>query len=235
LEVCLQIGTFSSSAMEALMVLIPMILSLTVHEFAHAWMAKRLGDSTAESMGRLTLNPLAHADPVGTVLMPFGILLLNGLMGGAGRIPFFGFAKPTPVNPNRFHRHISVRRGSLWVAAVGPLSNFIMACLCVALLAVSVRTPLQGAAQVQPLQQFLLQMVMINVALGVFNLIPLRPLDGHQVVANLLSPRQALHFEEFNARYGNYVLWGIILFAGRLIMGPINFLAGSLLAVAGLA
>jgi Zn-dependent protease len=230
----LQIGTFARLAMEALMVLIPMILSLTVHEFAHAWMAKRLGDSTAESMGRLTLNPLAHADPVGTVLMPFGILLLNGLMGGMGRIPFFGFAKPTPVNPNRFHKHVTVRRGSLWVAAVGPLSNFIMACLCAGLLGLSARTPLQDAAQAMPLQQFLLQMVMINIALGVFNLIPLRPLDGHQVVANLLSPRHALQFEEFNARYGNYLLWGIIIFAGRLIMGPVTFLAGTLLTVAGL-
>src|SRR5689334_11759130 len=90
-------GDLTHFVAQAVMVLIPLVLSLTVHEFAHAWAAKRLGDDTAERMGRLTLNPAAHADPMGTVILPLIILVANGAAAG-GAIPFFGWAKPVPVN-----------------------------------------------------------------------------------------------------------------------------------------
>src|SRR4051812_18777201 len=106
------------------MVLIPMILSLTVHEFSHAWAAKRVGDNTGELAGRLTLNPLAHADPFGTVLLPLLILMANGAVG-MGRIPFFGWAKPVPFNAGRFTRKVTARMGSTLVAAAGPISNLL--------------------------------------------------------------------------------------------------------------
>lgn len=142
-------------------------LSLTVHEFAHAWYADRLGDDTARLQGRKTLNPFAHLDPVGSVALP--------LLG----VPF-GWARPVPVEPRRFDGHVSMARGLALAALAGPASNALLATLCWALGATL--SPLIGAVG----HAFLDRMVLVNLALAVFNLLPIPPLDGSRIVDGLL-------------------------------------------------
>jgi Zn-dependent protease len=152
--------------------LITMILSLSVHEFAHAWAATRLGDDTPERDERLTLSPLAHIDPLGTIIFP----ALSILMGG---VAFFGWAKPVQFNPGRFRRTVSARGGSALVAAAGPLSNLLLAVLSMGLYVALHRLGLlAGAGAGEAFSVFLLGMFSTNVALCVFNFLPVPPLDG---------------------------------------------------------
>lgn len=223
-------GSFARLLADAVMVLIPMILSLTVHEYAHALAAKKLGDDTGESMGRLTLNPLAHADPFGTVILPLALLLLNGGIG-MGRIPFFGWAKPVPYNPNRFTRKLHVRTGTMIVAAAGPVANLLMALLCAGSLSVIAHS---GTELSPALQTLLVQMMFTNIALFVFNMIPIYPLDGQKVVAGLLKGNTAIHFEQFNQKFGSMALWVIILVGRDIITYPIRLVSKGVLAAVGL-
>lgn len=158
------------------MMLIPMVLSLSVHEWAHAWSASKLGDDTAERQGRLTLNPIAHIDPIGTLLLP--------LLG----IPF-GWAKPVPVNPTRFRRTVSMRTGMAITAAAGPISNFILAALCVVCLGLWYRVYPADAFVPNAANILLRSGAMLNLSLGLFNLFPVPPLDGSRVAARFLSDR----------------------------------------------
>lgn len=153
---------------------IPLVLSLTIHEWAHAWAAWRLGDDTAALQGRMTLNPLAHIDPVGTVLLP--------LLG----VPF-GWARPVPVNPLRFRSGISLRGGMMMTAAAGPLSNLTLAVLLTAVVAILVRFEgLLGMSVETYLPLFSLA-IFLNVILAMFNLLPIPPLDGSRI-ADYLMP-----------------------------------------------
>lgn len=154
------------------LILIPLWLSLSVHEWAHAWAARRLGDDTAERMGRLTLNPLAHIDPVGTILLP--------LLG----VPF-GWATPVPVQPQRFYPGINMRTGMMIVAAAGPISNLCMAAVSIVVLAVLARFQPAVLAQ-QGALTLLWTLISLNVLLAVFNALPIAPLDGSRVVDALV-------------------------------------------------
>jgi len=166
--------------------LIPLVLSLTVHEFAHAWSAYRLGDDTAARMGRLTLNPLAHIDPIGTILLP----LL--------RVPF-GWAKPVPVNPARFRRDVSMSTGMMITAAAGPASNIVLAVVCtVAFALLSRLAPGALEAGGGGPAALLMRLIQMNVALGIFNLIPLPPLDGGG--SGLVSPTERAWRRSIRAR-----------------------------------
>ncbi len=211
------------------MVLVPMILSLSVHEAAHAAAAYWLGDDTAKQMGRLTLNPAAHIDPVGTLLLPVAIVIMQGAVPG---IPFFGWAKPVPFNPIRFRKTVNMRTAAMIVAAAGPISNIVLAIVSVAFLSVAHHMGIDLPRSVFAL---LLQMLSINIALAVFNMIPVYPLDGQKVLAGVLSHEMALSFERFNARYGSMLLIGVVLFGGRLIGGPFTFVFSTLISVFGLA
>lgn len=153
---------------------IPVLLSLTVHEWAHAWTAWKLGDDTAKHLGRLTLNPLAHMDPIGTFLLP--------LMG----VPF-GWAKPVPVNPLRFRQGVSIRGGMLLVAAAGPISNALIATAAWSLIAL-LRQPFCAdlIPSLEPVLFVLPLLLIVNIGLCVFNLIPIPPLDGSKIVDGLL-------------------------------------------------
>ncbi len=158
----------SALVLERVMSLIPLVLSLTVHEWAHALVATHLGDTTAKEQGRLTLNPIAHIDVVGTLALP--------LLG----IPF-GWAKPVPVEPARFRSSVSMTRGMLLTAAAGPLSNLVLVLICSGALAIGHRTqalPAEGSVG----QVLLERGVLINLVLAAFNLLPVPPLDGSRVV-----------------------------------------------------
>jgi Zn-dependent protease len=188
-----------------------LLFSLTVHEMAHAWTADRLGDPTARLLGRVSLNPLVHADPIGTILFP--------LIAMVSRAPLIGWAKPVPVNM-RYLRH--PRRDYVLVAAAGPASNLVVALLAsVALYALPISPVTLGEANVSvPLASILGQLVQLNVLLAVFNMIPIPPLDGGNVLAGLLPPSAATLFNQIRP-YGFLLLYALILTNGfRLIVLP---------------
>jgi Zn-dependent protease len=169
--------------------LVPFVLSLTVHEFAHAWVANRLGDDTGKKQGRLTLNPISHIDPLGTLIIP----ALTVVFGGMGLI---AWAKPVPYRPDRFRPGVNARLGSALVGLAGPLSNILLAALSVAAMAAFMRTPIPIFESVDeeaspysltPLGLLLWMMFEKNVALAVFNLLPIPPLDGHHLIPPFLD------------------------------------------------
>jgi Zn-dependent protease len=158
----------SNDLLGTIVLYIPVQLSLSVHEWAHARTAFALGDDTAAREGRLTLNPIVHMDLLGT-LIP--------LMG----IPF-GWAKPVPVNPARFRRGISMRNGMMLTSAAGPLSNVALAILCVLLLAILTRALPEAFDGRSGVQSLLERAVTVNLSLATFNLLPIYPLDGSRIV-----------------------------------------------------
>lgn len=199
---------------------IGLLLALSVHEAAHAWAAFRLGDPTAKLQGRLSLNPLVHIDPVGTVMLPL-LALATGL-------PLLGWAKPVPVD-GRYLKNF--RRDFMWIALAGPASNLLLAVLASALLRALPLLPVSvGAiALVEPLLQFAYGFFRINIVLAVFNMIPVPPLDGSNVVAALLPPHLALKWDHVR-QYGIFILYGLMLSGvlGTLIDRPSRFLVGLL-------
>ena len=162
---------------------IVLLFAICVHESAHAWMANRLGDPTAKMLGRISLNPIVHIDPFGTILMPLILIVLG--------FPPFGWAKPTPVDTRNFK---NVMRDDILTAVAGPVSNFLTAFLSVIALAIivhgsggGVSSHFGGADVATPLAKLFSFAILINVVLGVFNLIPLPPLDGSHVIRHFLS------------------------------------------------
>lgn len=163
---------------------LPILTAITLHEVAHGWAARACGDRTAEAQGRLSLNPINHVDPMGTIIVP-GLLLLLGA-------PFlFGWAKPVPVNPNRFKHY---RADWVKVAAAGPMSNFAMALGwgVVGVITLHLASGSVGNAYADWLLQMSDFGVVFNIVIAVFNLIPIPPLDGGRVLTNLLPARNAL-------------------------------------------
>lgn len=178
-----------------------LLFSLTVHEAAHAWAAYRCGDGTARSMGRLTLNPLAHIDVLGTVVFPLMAIVAN--------VPVIGWAKPVPVNILRLRRY---RRDWMLVAAAGPAANLALAVAAavVVRLVPSGLLATAGPGVSAPLAELLERLVEINVLLAIFNMLPIPPLDGAGVVAGLLPAPLARVFDVVRP-YGFLVLYGLML------------------------
>jgi Zn-dependent protease len=196
---------------KVLSVFVPFLFALSFHEYAHGWMAKRKGDNTAESMGRLTMNPFAHADPIGTFALP-----LIGLVSG---MAMFGWAKPVPVDPRNFR---DPKNDMFWVAAAGPLSNLFLAILgCLLFIGVERFYPVEGGVanyiDAQTLGQFLFGFIFINMLLCLFNLIPLHPLDGGKILERFIPYSWNRALEE-NQGTLNVIL--IVAF----VMGGFSFL-----------
>ena len=186
---------------------IAIILGITVHEFMHAYAAHRLGDDTGRLLGRMTLNPMAHFDLFGTLL-----LVVAG----------FGYGKPVPFNESRLRSSSSVAL----VALAGPAANFVIAALCAIPLRFGAADPFGGAYT-----EILAFVVYFNCVLGIFNLVPIPPLDGSNVVYGLLPPRQQYSWRQFQ-QYGPMLLLLLLFFGGRLlfqiVFGPAQSLANLL-------
>ena len=213
-----------------------LLFSLSIHEAAHAWMADRRGDYTARYMGRVSLNPMAHIDPIGTVIFP----LLNSIMG----VPLIGWAKPVPVNPMHLK---DPARDHMFISIAGPGAN-LLAGFGALILLILLKWFMPGAGLVivnmaytmqiagsqsiiAPIVTILFFMMLINFMLAIFNLIPVPPLDGHWIVAGLLPTGPAESFQRFG-RYGIFMLYGL-MFLGifRIIMTPIQYWLRVLLIV----
>jgi len=196
---------------------IVLLFSLTVHEMAHAWTADRLGDPTARLLGRVSLNPIVHADLIGTVIFP-----LIAMMSG---VPLIGWAKPVPVNPRQL-RH--PRRDYMLVAAAGPASNLVMAIAAAVLLRIVPVSPVTlGEPNVSaPLAAILSQAMRLNVLLAVFNMVPIPPLDGGNVLSGLLPGRVAYRFNAIVRPYGFLLLYALMLTRGfeYLVIPPSRLL-----------
>lgn len=204
---------------------VPVLFSIVVHEVSHGWMAYGLGDDTAKRMGRLTLNPIPHIDLVGTIILPFIMIIAGG--------PVFGWAKPVPFNPYNFNRNVDVRSGAMWVALAGPCSNLIIAFISSFLLVATVKyfSSLPGILFFSILQ-FTQALFFVNLVLAALNLIPIPPLDGSKILMRFLPNTYLVHFLKLE-RYGFIIL--ILLLAtgtlANLINVPVAVLSHIFLAI----
>lgn len=202
-----------------LIYIIPLTFAITLHEFAHGWVANQCGDATARMLGRLTLNPIKHIDPMGSILVPI-VLYFTGS-------PFlFGWAKPVPINFNALKYP---KRNMILVALAGPASNFIMALLWS--FAIIIALSLES--------QLLIEMakfgVVINLVLGVFNLLPLPPLDGSRIVSALLPNNLAYYYNKLEV-YGLYIVLALLFFGifQKVILPIVRILQVSIFSAIGL-
>ena len=213
------------SILSTIIALLVLLFAITVHEAAHGWAAFKMGDPTAYHLGRVTLNPIPHIDPIGTILMP----LMLAVMG----FPFFGWAKPVPVNPLNLR---NPRRDNLIISAAGPISNLtvafiaffgwiILKTLASGFLSGNPQTPVNNL--VSGIYLILYYTIVINVVLATFNLIPIPPLDGSGVLLGLISDEAAQKYEQIRP-YGFIIiilLWitGILRIIFGLILGIVDF------------
>ena len=196
-----------------------LVFSLTVHEAAHAWTADKLGDPTARMLGRVSLNPIVHIDPIGTILLP--------LIAAVSGAPLLGWAKPVPVRTRGLK---NVRRDFLLIAAAGPASNLALA-FAGAILWHGLRSMVSADGSVGsidpngPIIYLLDRFILLNLILAVFNMIPVPPLDGGNVLASLLPPALSYKFEQVRP-YGIFVLYALLLTGAlsTIIRPPLGFL-----------
>jgi Zn-dependent protease len=201
--------------------IVPLVIAIVFHEVSHGWVANALGDPTAKQRGRLTLNPIKHVDPVGTIILPM-VLAISGM-------PIFGWAKPVPVIASRLR---SPRRDMVLVALAGPGMNLLLALIAAALFALLSAASLPGAAWMF-VGMNLLNFMMINIFLALFNMIPLPPFDGGHVAEGLLPRRLAVHYRKLR-RYSLLLLVALLLvipamfpdadIIGRIIGPPTEWL-----------
>lgn len=209
--------------MEGIFFIVILLFSVVLHELAHGFVAQGLGDPTAKNAGRLTLNPISHIDPIGSVLLPFLMYVLGSISGGRGII--FGWARPVPVNPSYFK---NPRLGMLKVALAGPISNLAIA----GVFGILARFGIHYASGFAPLYGVFAAIAQINIVLAVFNLLPIPPLDGSHVLFGFL-PVSFDRLREFLTTYG-FIILLFILFSPFNFISPLvslisRFLLGSLL------
>ena len=204
---------------------LPVIFAVTVHEVAHGWVASRLGDNTAKNLGRLTLNPIKHIDPIGTILVPAVLLYLGGFL--------FGWAKPVPVN---WHNLKNPKKDMILVALAGPGANLIMAILWALVIKLGFVLADQNPTIGLPLIYTGYAGIFINLILMTLNLLPIPPLDGSRVLAGFLPNQLAYQYSKLE-RWGFPILVALIALGwlGKLIGPPIYYMQNILLSVFGLS
>ena len=202
---------------------LPVLFAITLHEVAHGWVARLFGDHTAEMMGRLSLNPIKHVDPIGTIVVPVVLLALGGFL--------FGWAKPVPVNFSNL-RH--PKRDMAIVAAAGPAANLAMALAWALLLKLSTLVTAHSGAVVG-FRYMAEAGIMINAVLMVLNLLPLPPLDGGRVMAGLLPTRAAIAYSRIEP-YGMLILVALMASGalGRILYGPLMLVVHLIYSVVGI-
>jgi Zn-dependent protease len=216
-------GTELSLTQILLIAVLPTLFAIVVHEVAHGWMALQLGDRTAQMLGRLTLNPLKHIDPIGTILVPVLLIVTVGFA--------FGWAKPVPITWQNLHHP---RRDMALVAAAGPGANLLMALGWALLAKLALLLPENIATLTQPLLYMSLFGILINIILMVFNLVPVPPTDGGRIMTSLLPPRLAYQYSRIEP-FGipillvlllTGVLWQVISPVIQLVMQFIQLVTG---------
>jgi Zn-dependent protease len=203
------------------------VFSLAIHEYGHAASAVALGDQTPREQGRLTLNPVAHMDWTGTVLLPLALIFAG--------LPVFGWAKPVEITPYRFTRKVRMRTGLMFTAAAGPFMNLLLAALSSLVFVYfhnhyGDRAGWPGGARAY---EVLIAFINVNVSLCLFNLIPVPPLDGSRVVGGLLPNAARGAWTQFE-KWGPYLLLPLVYFGGNLLAAPRGWLTNSLVDVANL-
>jgi Zn-dependent protease len=206
--------SFNERVQQMLIQIVPFFMAIVFHEFGHGFIAKQWGDNTASDAGRLTLNPIVHIDPIGTVLIP----VINIVTG----IPLlFGWAKPVPINPSRFRKY---RQGLFWVSLAGPATNIIMAFLSAFFLCAFVKWAPEDFSLYRPIAMMAMVGIQLNFVLALFNLFPLPPLDGGKILESFLSASatQVLRSVE---RYSFFILIAL-LWSGafQILSGPVEFM-----------
>jgi len=198
--------------------MVVLIFAISAHECAHAWMSNRFGDDTARLLGRITLNPLAHTDPVGTLLIPIAAFIFSHVGGAAAAIPLIGWGKPTPVNPLRWRNK---NLANVMVSAAGIMANLTIAISTLVFIKVLQLTGALNALGVnspdlyKPVTMLLLYALFMNVSLAVFNLLPFPPLDGSKILETFL-PRS---FDPLLALFNQY---GFLILMGLIYIGFFN-------------
>ena len=209
--------------------MVVLLMAISAHEAAHAWMSYRFGDDTARLLGRVTLNPVAHIDPIGTLLIPIVMFIFGHVGGALASIPLIGWGKPTPVNPLRWRNK---DLANVMVSIAGILSNLLIATIGFIILKVLLMTG-AGAALPESLQEpiglFLRYLLIMNISLAVFNLLPFPPLDGSKVLDTFLPASMRPLLEIFE-QYG-YIILMILIYMGffNLIITPVLRIVGYLL------
>ena len=181
------------------------LFSLSVHEAAHAWTAERFGDSTARYLGRITLNPVAHIDVIGTLIFPT-IAFFSGAL-------LFGWAKPVPWNPSNVRDR---RKADIWISAAGPISNLILASIFLLAIKLFQSYQMVGGTILEPLQQMCVLGIFLNMTLAVFNLLPIPPLDGSHILPHFLPPDLARSYDQIRP-------YGFIILLACLYLGVLGF------------
>ena len=200
--------------------MVVLLLAISAHEAAHAWMSYKFGDDTARLLGRITLNPVAHTDPIGTLLIPIAMFVFGAIGSPAASIPLIGWGKPTPVNPLRWRNK---DLANVMVSIAGILANILIATIGFIILKVLIVT-VWGRALLQdlePLGLFLSYLLIMNISLAVFNLLPFPPLDGSKVLDTFL-PASARPIMDMLEQYG-YIILMILIYVGffNVIITPV--------------